>query len=528
VDALDHPVSRQVLLAGQPSPDPSPAAATQAVIYARVSSTEQEREGFSIPAQLRLLREYAAKHELVVDREFVDVETAKQAGRTQFGNMLDHLAETPGLRTILVEKTDRLYRNFRDYVTIDDLDLEIHLVKESEIVSRGSRSHQKFIHGIKVLMAKNYIDNLSEETRKGMAEKVAKGGFPHFAPVGYKNDKATRTIVVDPERAPYVQRIFQWYATGEFSIEDLHGRCVEDGLIAQGRTRAIAKSKVEYLLKNPFYIGRIRWAGKLSPGAHEPIVSQELFDRVQERFTSFGRQRGKYRVHDFAFGTLLTCGECGYALSASRVKKRYVYYKCTNLKSCPAGYHREQDLEPMFREIVHGVALAPAVVEWVKSALRSSLADETAFYEESVRALTMELETVRRRMKSAYLDKVDGKITDDFWAECSSEWLSVQSRLKGRLNRHRKADTGYIEQGVTLLSLAERVEDMYASREDPKERQRLLATILESCTIKDGVLIPTYRPLWHTVAKMAAEKQPPPTSLKARGRPSSRITRWGG
>jgi DNA invertase Pin-like site-specific DNA recombinase len=162
----------------------------------------------------------------VIYREFVDVETAKAAGRTEFGNMLDHIAST-GVRTILVEKTDRLYRNFRDYVTIDDLNLEVHLVKENEVVSRDSRSHQKFIHGIKVLMAKYYIDNLSEETQKGLAEKVAKGGYPHFAPVGYKNDKATRTIVVDQERAPYVRRLFEWYASGEFSIEDLHQRCVE-------------------------------------------------------------------------------------------------------------------------------------------------------------------------------------------------------------------------------------------------------------------------------------------------------------
>jgi hypothetical protein len=322
-------------------------------------------------------------------------------------------------------------------------------------------------------------------------------------PVGYKNDKATRTIVVDPERGPYVQRVFEWYATGEFSIEDLHGRCVEDGLIAPGRTKAIAKSKVEYLLKNPFYIGRVRWAGKLYPGAHEPIVSQELFDLVQDRFSSFGRQRGKYRVHDFAFGTLLTCGECGYALSASRVKKRYVYYKCTNRKSCSEGYHREQDLEPMFREIVHGVALAPAVVEWVKNGLRSSLADETAFHEESVHALTEQLETVRRRMKSSYLDKVDGKITDDFWAECSFQWQSEQSRLEERLATHHKADDRYIGRGVPLLSLAQCVEEMYASRADhPKERQRLLATILETCTIKEGVLTPTYRAPWDTIARM--------------------------
>lgn len=137
------------------------------VLYARVSSKEQEKEGYSIPTQLRLLNDYAHKNNFTVVKEFIDVETAKQAGRTNFGEMIKFLQASPDVKIILVEKTDRLYRNFKDYVTIDDLGLEIHLVKEGEILSKDSKSHQKFIHGIKVLMAKNYIDNLSEETKKG-------------------------------------------------------------------------------------------------------------------------------------------------------------------------------------------------------------------------------------------------------------------------------------------------------------------------------------------------------------------------
>jgi DNA invertase Pin-like site-specific DNA recombinase len=121
----------------------------KAVLYARVSSAEQEREGFSIPAQQRLLREYAENHDLNIVEEFIDVETAKQAGRASFGKMLAFLEEMPSVKIILVEKTDRLYRNFRDYVTLDDLHLEIHLVKEGEVLSGDSRSHQKFIHGIR-------------------------------------------------------------------------------------------------------------------------------------------------------------------------------------------------------------------------------------------------------------------------------------------------------------------------------------------------------------------------------------------
>jgi DNA invertase Pin-like site-specific DNA recombinase len=129
-----------------------------------VSSKEQEKEGYSIPAQQKLLQSYAAMNDLHIAKEFVDVETAKQSGRTSFEAMIAYLRKHPEVQVLLVEKTDRLYRNFKDWVTIDELDIELHLVKEGDVLSRESRSAQKFVHGIKVLMAKNYIDNLSEET----------------------------------------------------------------------------------------------------------------------------------------------------------------------------------------------------------------------------------------------------------------------------------------------------------------------------------------------------------------------------
>jgi len=130
------------------------------VVYARVSSKEQEKEGFSIPAQLKLLREYALSDGIRVVEEYVDVATAKKAGRSSFGEMVGYLHKNPETSIILVEKTDRLYRNLKDWVTLDDLDLEIHFVKESVVLSPDARSSEKFMHGIKVLMAKNYIDKL--------------------------------------------------------------------------------------------------------------------------------------------------------------------------------------------------------------------------------------------------------------------------------------------------------------------------------------------------------------------------------
>ena len=148
-----------------------------AVIYARVSSDRQEKEGFSIPAQIEYLKDYAQKNLIYVEKIFSESETAKKAGRKAFNEMLNFCKEKD-IKIILVEKTDRLYRNFKDYVTLEEYDFEVHLVKEGTIISKESRSHDKFIHGIKVLMAKNYIDNLSEEIKKVSEKRYLKVTIP--------------------------------------------------------------------------------------------------------------------------------------------------------------------------------------------------------------------------------------------------------------------------------------------------------------------------------------------------------------
>ena len=208
-----------------------------AVIYARVSSKDQEREGYSIPAQLKLLREYAGSRDFKIVREFVDVETAKTAGRTQFGEMVRFLEGNANCRVVIVEKTDRLYRNFKDCVTLEDLDVEIHLPKEGQVISKDARSQAKLIHGIQVVIARNYIENLREEVRKGMREKAEQGIYPSRPPLGYRNNKLERTIEIDPLKAPIARRMFELYATGGFSLQSLQkqlkaefGSSVREGL----------------------------------------------------------------------------------------------------------------------------------------------------------------------------------------------------------------------------------------------------------------------------------------------------------
>jgi|SRR6185369_7082430 len=278
------------------------AGTIQAVLYARVSTRDQEKEGFSIPAQLRLLRDYAASKGFVIAEEFTDVETAKASGRTNFTQMLLYLEKRKALcRTILVEKTDRLYRNLKDWITLDSRDLEIHFVKENGIVSPNSRSSEKLMHGMKVLMAKNYIDNLSEETRKGMTEKVCAGIYPSFAPVGYRNADGAggkRVIISDPDAAPVIAELFGRFAAGHHSLRALVREFNAEGVKLRGHK--LHSSVVRQILRKRLYSGDFDWDGTTYAGTHEPLVTRECWQRVQELLDARAENKIRKVKHDFA------------------------------------------------------------------------------------------------------------------------------------------------------------------------------------------------------------------------------------
>ena len=240
----------------KPSPDPF---RKQAVIYARVSSKEQEKEGFSIPAQLKLLKEYASANGFAVAQEYIDVETAKQTGRAAFGEMVDYLKAHPSIRVMLIEKTDRLYRNLKDWVTVDELDVEMHFPKEGVVLSRELRSSEKFMHGIKVLMAKNYIDNLSEEARKGMQEKAEQGIWPTKTPLGYRNvtgPDGKKIIATDAAIAPLIAKLFDWYACGDISLKEAARKAHAAGLLYPKSGAKVPVSTVHTILRNRLYARR--------------------------------------------------------------------------------------------------------------------------------------------------------------------------------------------------------------------------------------------------------------------------------
>ena len=463
--------------------------APTAVMYVRVSSKEQEKEGFSIPAQRKLLQQYALDHGLEIVREFEDVETAKRSGRQAFTEMVTFLASS-SCRVVLVEKTDRLYRNIKDWVTVADLDAEVHLVKEGTVLSDDSRSSEKFMHGIRVLMAKNYIDNLSEEVRKGMREKAEQGHWPTVAHIGYINDTTTRRIDVDPERGPLVARLFEWYAIGTVSLQELRVRAAAIGLTHPRSGRRLTKSEIHRVLHNPIYAGEFSWKGRLYAGQHTPLISRRLFEDVQEVFAVINRPR--YTKHQHAFAGLMTCGLCGCSMTAELKKGKYVYYHCTGFKGrCGNTWIREEDLSQLFADVVRRIEITAEVADWIAEALRESQDDKERFHRGAVLRLQQQYIAVQAKIDRAYEDRLAGRVSDDLWQRKSKEWEQELADIRRDTALHESASHDYMTKGSKILELAQTAPAQFLTQ-NAAEQARLLKTLLSNCTFDRGSLSVTW------------------------------------
>ena len=466
-------------------------ATASAILYARVSSKDQEREGFSIPAQQKLLAEYAHQHGFRIVREFVDVETAKQTGRTGFGELLVYLRQHPDCQTILVEKTDRLYRNIRDWVTIDELAVAVHFVKEGTIVSPASRSSDKFMHGIKVLVAKNYVDNLGEEVKKGMREKAEQGHWPSMAPIGYVNNPLTHRIEPDTARAPLIAQVFELAALGHHSLKGLL-QCARGIGFTHPRTgRALFKSELHRLLKNPIYYGDFVWDGVYYRGVHRPLITRALFDAVTTALVH--RPRGRHLKRQHAFMGLLTCAECGCAITAERKKGKYVYYHCTKQHGqCLNTYIREEDLGQLFANVIAPIQITPRIADNIAEALQADDAQRQRGDAARLGELDQRRQKLLGELDRGYADFVATRVSEEFWTRRSRQWEAELNAIDVERTRATLPPAAPVAvTAANVLELAKQAEFLF-KMQNPIEQRRLLETVLSNCTFDRGSLCPTY------------------------------------
>ena len=433
-----------------------------------------------------MFRATALKEGFEIVREFVEIESARVAGRKQFSEMVTFFKRNRTCRTLLVEKTDRLYRNHRDALTLEDLDIRIHFVKENETLSKDAKSQVEFMHDIRLAMARNYSENLREEVKKGMSEKASQGTYPGRAPFGYRNNRGARTIEIHPEKSPIAVHVFELYASGRYSLLSLSKE------LRHIRGTFISKANLHKMLNNPFYIGRFEWSGQTYQGTHPTLISPELYARAQAVLN--GHHKPKYGKHEIAFRGMLTCAHDDCTVTAELKKNKYVYYRCTGHRGkCALPRFREEEIAERMGHVLRDVSIPEEVVQSISASLervhvqmRKNAANDRA-------RLERELASLYTRMDATYLDKLDGKISEEFWQRKQRDWQAEELRIQSLVSGPGEDQTGErLLNMQRILELAQNAHSLYLTRK-PSEQAELLKNVLLNCNIDAVSLYPTYR-----------------------------------
>jgi len=450
------------------------------ILLCRVSTKDQEISGYSLAAQKKMLTQYAQAKSYTIERVFRVAETAsKHQVRKVFKEMLTFI-EKNAVDIICCEKTDRLLRNGKDATRIDDWLAEketraVHFVKENFVLRGNTPAHERFIWDVKVAAASYYTNNLSEEVRKGQKEKLSQGWLPARPKIGYitVGEKGHKTQIIDSTKGSLARLAFELYATGNYSLTAVTEKMYVLGL-RNWKNKKVTKARMYSLLSSPYYHGKILWHGQLYKGNHEPLIPKSLFDAVQTRLQRKMKQP-RYRKHLPTFKGKIRCEGCQGTITWELQKGNW-YGHCNGYKDCALRKfwrqeHVESLLSPFFQKIAPKSNVVLAIVE---SACKLS---NDVKIEENVNAVPdfqKSVDIANKRLEAIYEDKIDGKISVEFYEKKKLQYEAELSEAEAQLEKNGAIDPRYYQVGYALHELATHAEEIYTSPKATVQDQRLL------------------------------------------------------
>jgi site-specific DNA recombinase len=329
-----------------------------------------------------------------------------------------------------------------------------------------------------------------------MREKASQGVYPGHAPFGYRNNKAERTIEIDPIDSNTVNRLFELYATGAHTLSTLANAIrLETG-------KAISRGNVYLILKNRFYVGCFEWSGQTYSGTHALFVNPQIFEQVQSVLA--GHNRPKYSKRNIAFRGLMTCAYDDCMVTGDVQKGKYVYYRCTGHRGkCDLPRFREEDIANRLGEPLKRLQVPPEVVSQIVTTLREDQRQAVGKVSSERMRLEVRLTGIRNRMDAAYVDKLDRRIPEDFWERKMSEWRVEEQQVKMAIQGLSNAETGdRALDAQRIFELANSAYSLYVSQ-NSAEKAKLLRMLFSNCSVDAVSVTPTYRKPFDMIFKRA-------------------------
>lgn len=451
--------------------------------YVRVSTQRQGQLGTSLAEQQAAIERYSQRFNLPIARQYEERETAAKTGRPVFLEMLKALKQGKA-RGLIIHKIDRSARNLRDWAELGsliDLGIEVHFANESlDLNSRGGRLSAD----IQAVVAADYIRNLREETKKGIYGRLRQGLYPFPARLGYLDAGKGNPKEIDPVRAPLIRQAFELYATGNCGLNALVEKIYELGL-RNKNGRKISRNGLVCILKNPFYMGLIKIdaSGELFVGQHQPIISKELFDAVQDVFA--GKSVKKKIRHFFIFRRFVYCRNCQNLLIPER-QKGYVYYRCQT-GACPQKTVREELVEERLIEVYRKLRITDEEYEYLQQEIEDYRKTEPQRIEAEKKHLLMQSEQIQTRLAKladAYVDEVFDKET---YLEKKNELIFKQQEIKEKLEKITRQSADITNALSEFLELSKTAYLSYKISK-PEEKREMVQTTVSNFTA-EGKLV---------------------------------------
>ncbi len=498
-------------------------------IYCRKSSEDEDRQVLSIESQMNELRTLAKKLDLPVTDILTESKSAKEPGRKVFNEMTRRIYNKEA-NGIICWKLDRLARNPVDGGQVSWM-LQQGIIKHIETIERSYYPEDNvLLMNVEFGMANQFIRDLSKNVKRGLRAKVEKGWLPGIAPLGYLNNrgkiKGEKDISKDPERFPLLQKMWEMMLTGNYSLGQIVKIANDDWNFQMRRFRktgggSLLRNRLYKVFTDPFYSGMIRYGKELYEGRHEPMVSKEEFDRVQN---ILGKgKRTKPKIHAFLFRGIIHCGECGCFITAEEKCKLtksglhyYVYYHCTKRRhdiKCSQPSIRKEELEKQIRKEIFKVSIDESFKDLAIKYSREVYQQESRERDSIRRSLERKHKEIQEQIHGLTEMRLKKLLEDEEYLEHKNKLLLERERLKEKLedvNHSAEKQLKLTERAFTFACYA----SYWFNNGTIEQKNTILKTIGSNFILKDRKLSLELKNPWLTIQEDYKNSKPKKGTLE--------------